>query len=72
MKGKIKAVFNRGKHGSYGFIKDEEQQDRWFNADNLENSTIGDVEVGDEVTFVPTRGGRNNEGYRAENIVVVK
>lgn len=71
MTGVITAVIRKreGKNGGYGFILDDENNERFFHASNLRGVTFDNLREGKRVTFdgfeIP------GKGLRAENVVVV-
>jgi cold shock CspA family protein len=69
MTGTIKTTITRGPEDRFGFIIDEEGQDRYFHARDLEGIDISAVAHGACVAFEPFVGGRN--GLRARRITVI-
>lgn len=71
MTGTVTALFDKGPYGSFGFIRDEEGHDRFFQPKNLlHDRAFGSIKKGAAVEFIPTNGGRGANGLRAENIEV--
>lgn len=73
MRGIITAVIRRreGQNGGYGFIRDEENQERFFHARNLRGITFEALEEGTAVEFIAVNGGGKSNGLRAERVQVI-
>lgn len=77
MRGVITAIIRRreGQNGGYGFIRDQNNEERFFHARNLRNAD-GDVVPGlfekllegTSVEFVPVTDGSRGNGLRAEHV----
>jgi cold shock CspA family protein len=74
MTGVITAVIRRteGRNGGYGFIRDAENQERFFHARNLRGVTFDQLEEGAKVEFKPVVEGGKGNGLRAENVQVIR
>lgn len=72
MTGEITALFyNGGAAGSFGFIRDDEGNDRFFQGRNVIEKKFGEIEKGARVDFIPTTGGKKGNDLRAENVRVI-
>lgn len=71
MRGEITRILSRGKGERYGFIRDEEGNDRYFEQRNVIGTPWGDLIKGSAVEFQPTKGGRDGNGLRADKVRVV-
>ena len=71
MQGVITAVIRKreGKNGGYGFIHDDENNERFFHASNLRGITFDALREGTRVEF--TAFEIPNKGKRAEDVVVL-
>jgi cold shock CspA family protein len=58
------------KRGGYGFIRDEENQERFFHAHNLRGISFENLREGTAVTFLPVNVGEKGNGLRAEEVKV--
>lgn len=78
MTGIVSAIIRRREGqtegGGYGFIIDEQNQERFFHAHNLRNISYAKLREGMKVTFTPVElppaGGKAN-GLRAEDVITV-
>lgn len=78
MKGNITAVIRDRKEngvtvkrGGYGFIQDENKQERFFHAHNVRGVAFMALREGLAVTFTPINVGGKGNGLRAEDVTVV-
>lgn len=79
MKGVITAIIRRreGQNGGYGFLRDEQNQERFFHARNLRDlkgavvpGLFEKLLEGTAVEFVPVTDGSRGNGLRAEHVVI--
>jgi cold shock CspA family protein len=72
MTGIVTAVVRRreGQNGGYGFIRDAQNQERFFHARNLLNTRFEDLQEGLTVEFDPVSEGSKGNGMRAHNVEV--
>lgn len=70
MTGVVTAIIRRreGQNGGYGFIRDEENQERFFHARNLSGVSFGDLKEGAHITFQPVNEGGRANGLRADQV----
>ena len=68
MNGVIIKTIASDHRGKYGFIKDEDGQDRYFSSKELVGVAFENLHIGDQVSFDPAVGGRNNAGLRAAGV----
>lgn len=66
MTGRItRLVLDRG----FGFLRDEQDRDRFFHARDLRDVTLSELSVGDAVTFTPVKvDSRKHDGERAQMV----
>lgn len=57
------------KRGGYGFIRDEQNQERFFHARNLRGVSFEKLREGAKVTFTPVNEGGKGNGLRAEDVL---
>jgi cold shock CspA family protein len=72
MNGVVTAIIRRSapgaKDGGYGFIRDEENQERFFHARNLRGIALEQLTEGTAVSFSPVNSGGRGNGLRAESV----
>lgn len=75
MTGVITAIVRKnkeqGRNGGFGFIRDENDQERFFHAHNLRGITLEKLREGKCVEFEPiTVPGKGKNGLRCEDVRV--
>lgn len=57
--------------GGYGFVRDPEERDRFFHANDVRGCRFDQLEEGQTVDFEPVVGGGKGNGLRAELVRLV-
>lgn len=72
MLGVITAIIRRkeGQNGGYGFLRDSENQERFFHARNLRGLKFEALKEGTHVEFTPVNEGGKGNGLRVEDLHV--
>lgn len=72
MTGVVTAIIRRreGQNGGFGFLRDSEDQERFFHARNLRGVTFEQLREGTRVEFSPVAAGTKGNGLRVEDMRV--
>lgn len=76
MTGVVTAIIRKNlkeqKNGGFGFIRDEQNQERFFHAHNLRGTSFEKLREGSHVEFTPLNIGGKGNGLRCEDVVVTQ